>query len=149
MCLSTILRPKEVPIGKGTRLKIGYLFRLNTIPCTATSSMREATRPASDLPKLLTTRGRLYLKRQWNGDSYAALVDLLYAHQLSTEAAQRAQIHYYVCVALSNLTQPELARRCRELYLTRYQTIEDTEKMKQLENDSQIQLTFLIHCHSH
>lgn len=68
---------------------------------------------AMDLCLLLANRGASYLRRLWDGDAYAALIDLLRALKIEP---RNPKIHYRIIKALVELRQYDKARKMYELY---------------------------------
>ncbi|VDK47133.1 unnamed protein product [Gongylonema pulchrum] len=68
---------------------------------------------AMDLCLLLANRGACYLRRLWDGDVYASLIDLLRALKIEP---RHSKVHYRIVKALIDLKQYNMARKISDLF---------------------------------
>lgn len=66
-----------------------------------------------DLCLLLANRGASYLRRLWDGDAYASLLDLIRALKIEP---RNNKVHYRIIKALMELKQYTMARRISSLF---------------------------------
>ncbi|EJW86723.1 hypothetical protein WUBG_02367 [Wuchereria bancrofti] len=70
-----------------------------------------------DLCLLLANRGASYLRRLWDGDAYAALLDLIRALKIEP---RNSKVHYRITKALIELKQYDMARKISKLFKERF-----------------------------
>ncbi|KAK6107289.1 WD domain G-beta repeat family protein [Brugia pahangi] len=70
-----------------------------------------------DLCLLLANRGASYLRRLWDGDAYAALLDLIRALKIEP---RNSKVHYRITRALIELKQYDMARKISKLFKERF-----------------------------
>lgn len=94
---------------------------------------------AMDLCLLLSNRGASYLRRQWEGDAYACLLDTIRALKIEP---RNTKAHYRVVKALIELKQFDIARKISCLFKERFPCDRSCEKLDRLlrsDPDTQIE----------
>ncbi|VDN05624.1 unnamed protein product [Thelazia callipaeda] len=84
---------------------------------------------SADLCLLLANRGASYLRRLWDGDAYAALIDLTRA--LRIEPAH-TKVHYRIMKALIELKQYDMARKVSTLFKKKFPNDQSCKKLDAL-----------------
>uniref|UniRef100_A0A183V2V0 WD and tetratricopeptide repeats protein 1 n=1 Tax=Toxocara canis TaxID=6265 RepID=A0A183V2V0_TOXCA len=96
---------------------------------------------AMDLCLLLSNRGASYLRRQWEGDAYACLLDMIRALKIEP---RNTKAHYRIVKALMELRQFDMARKVSHLFKERFpcdRSCEKLERMLRGDPDTQIEWT--------
>lgn len=84
---------------------------------------------AGDLCLLLSNRGASYLRRRWEGDIYACLLDTIRALKLDS---RNIKAHYRVVKALYELKQYEMAEKMLDLFKSRFPNDDSCEDLGKL-----------------
>lgn len=100
---------------------------------------------AMDLCLLLGNRGACYLRRQWEGDAYACLLDMIRAIKIEP---RNTKAHYRVVKALMELKQYDIARELSALFKDRFPNDRSCDRLDSvLRTDPQTPVEWKVsHC---
>ncbi|VDK43917.1 unnamed protein product [Anisakis simplex] len=84
---------------------------------------------AMDLCLLLSNRGASYLLREWEGDAYACLIDMIRALKIEP---RNTKAHYRIVRALMELQQFDMARKILQIFKDRFPNDRSCENLEVL-----------------